>query len=131
MNSMVYVFSVMMQRVDLKLRQKSEEATQEATVRQVEANGKTSQQTTEPSSAERKTRGSHNPTNFEEVTSKLEAAAADAVTVLHAALFDSSASTRIRAAVAILNFGMISEESRDLDSRLAQLERLRWKKTKF
>jgi len=67
-----------------------------------------------------------NSSSFEEVASRLEAAAIDAVAILHAALFDLSASTR--AAVAILNFGTISAESEKLENRVSELERVKWKK---
>ena len=68
------------------------------------------------------------PTNFEKVTAKLRSAAADAVTVLYASLFDSSAAVRIRAAEAILNLGAISETALELQRRVSELERVKWKK---
>ncbi len=71
-----------------------------------------------------------NSANFEKVLAKLEDAAVDAVAALHASLFDCSASVRVRAAVAILSFGIISTEARDLDSRVAEFERLKWKRVK-
>jgi hypothetical protein len=54
--------------------------------------------------------------NFEEVLAKLQAAGADAVAVLHGALFDGSPSIRVRAALAIVNlvkdYEIISERGR-------------------
>ncbi len=61
--------------------------------------------------------------SFEEAMAKLIAAAPDAVTTLRAALFDPSASIRIRAAAAILNFGTIFAELKELERRLNVLER--------
>lgn len=61
--------------------------------------------------------------SFEEAMAKLKAAAPDAVSTLHAGLFDPSASTRMRAAAAILNFGTIFAEIGDLKSRVSVLER--------
>ena len=66
----------------------------------------------------------------EEVAATLEAATGDAVAILHAGLFEGPPSTRIRAAVAILNFGAIAAENRDLDRRITELERVKWKKSK-
>jgi len=85
-----------------------------ATVRKTQANSKFS---------------SNNPTNFEEVTAKLEAASHDTVATLRASLFDGSSSARVRAAVAILSLGAIATEAWNLDRRVAELERLKWKTT--
>jgi hypothetical protein len=65
--------------------------------------------------------------NFEEVLAKLQAAAADAVTVLHAGLFEGPPSTRIRAALAIVKLGITFAEVRNLESRLSMLELRKWK----
>jgi hypothetical protein len=56
-----------------------------------------------------------------DVGAALQAAALDAVTILHACLLDSSPSIRIRAAVAILNLKS-SEEMNDLENRVRALE---------
>jgi hypothetical protein len=69
-----------------------------------------------------KIKKTRNPANFEKVAERLQAAAADAVAILHAGLWDGSASTRIRTAVAILNLA-ISEEIKGLENRLSVLER--------
>ena len=63
--------------------------------------------------------------NFEQVVAELEAAAAGAVGTLKAGLFCGSPSTRIRAALAILNLTITSVEIRDLQNRLSALERRR------
>jgi len=63
------------------------------------------------------------------VTAKLEAASHDAVATLRASLFDGSPSARVRAAVAIVSLGAIATEARNLDRRVAELERLKWKTT--
>jgi hypothetical protein len=62
---------------------------------------------------------------IDEVVAKLQAAADDAVVVLHASLFDCSAAVRIRAALAILDLGMISTMARELERRISELERLK------
>lgn len=69
----------------------------------------------------------HSQNNSEEVAARLEAVAPDAVAVLHAALFDGSRSTRIRAALAILNIAIISTEIKALESHVSRLEQLKWK----
>lgn len=61
--------------------------------------------------------------NFEKVLTKLQAAAASSVALLHASLFDGSPLTRIRAASTILNIAITSVEIRDLQKRLSALER--------
>ena len=58
---------------------------------------------------------------FAEIAAKLQPAALDAVIILHAALYDRSSSTRIRAARAILDL-RISLEIGDLENRLRALE---------
>ena len=68
------------------------------------------------------------PSNFTEIAAKLEAAADDAIAALHSDLFDSSAAIRIRAAVAILTFGSFSTEAIELERRVRELERVKWKK---
>jgi hypothetical protein len=65
--------------------------------------------------------------NFEKVLAKLQAAAAASVATLHSSLFDGSASTRIRAASAILNLAITSEEIGDLEKRLSALEGRKWR----
>jgi hypothetical protein len=61
--------------------------------------------------------------NFDTVAATLHTAAADAVTTLRAGLFSESASTRIRAAVAIVNLSIMSSEIKSLEDRLLKLER--------
>jgi hypothetical protein len=63
----------------------------------------------------------------DEVVTKLQAAADDAVAVLHASLFDRSAAISIRAALAILDLGIISTAAGELERRISELERLKWK----
>jgi hypothetical protein len=70
------------------------------------------------------------PGNFEQVAERLQAAASDAVAVLHASLFDASPSTRIRAAEVILNLGTVSAEIEDLESCLSKIEGSRWTKAR-
>ena len=68
-----------------------------------------------------------NSANFEAVSAKLQAAAVDAVTTLHAGLFEGPPSTRIRAALAIVSLATTSMEITDLECRLNTLERSRRK----
>jgi len=63
------------------------------------------------------------PSNFEEVASRLHAAALDAVGVLHVGLFHGPPGTRIRAALAILSLGKELEKIEELERRLNVLER--------
>ena len=65
----------------------------------------------------------HLQNNFEEVAAKLQMVVPDAVSVLHAALFDGSPATRIRAASAIINLATICTEISDLESHVSALER--------
>ena len=64
-----------------------------------------------------------NSANFEAVSAKLQAAAVDAVAVLHAGLFEGPPSTRIRAASAIINLAIIRAEISELESHIIALER--------
>ncbi|MGO9450852.1 MAG: hypothetical protein ACLQDV_07365 [Candidatus Binataceae bacterium] len=68
--------------------------------------------------------------SFEEVAARLQASSIEAVDTLRAALFDSSAAVRIRAAVAILNLGTIAAERRELEDRVAALEKVKWTQTR-
>ncbi len=65
--------------------------------------------------------------NFEHVLAKLQAAAADAVAILHAGLFEGTPATKIRAALAIVNLATTFVEMKDLEGRLVALERRKWK----
>jgi hypothetical protein len=67
--------------------------------------------------------GRHLQNNFEEVAAKLQMVAPDAVSVLHAALFDGSPATRIRAASAIINLATICAEISELGIQVSALER--------
>ena len=71
-----------------------------------------------------------NQVNLEKVAARLQAAAIDAVTVLHAGLFDGSPSTRIRGAEVILNLGTISAEIEDLEKSLSKIQGWRWTKAR-
>jgi len=63
--------------------------------------------------------------NFDEVAARLQAAALHAVATLHAGLFEGPPSTRIRAALAIVNLATTSAKISDLESRIGALERRR------